>query len=63
MVGQGQEHSVLPIQASACSNLQNQDGGWLAKSGNAQFCQFEHLRARICRTEVGGGQPRVGKVL
>src|SRR6266568_2847813 len=22
----------------------------------AQFCQFEHLHAQICRTEVGGGQ-------
>jgi len=34
-------------------------GGWSAKGRNTQFCQFKHLRARICRTEVVGGRPRV----
>jgi len=40
-----QGESVLPIQALACLNLQNQEW-WV--DGETWFCQFKHLRARIC---------------
>ena len=51
LVGQRMGHSVLPIRALARSNLQDR-GWWMCR--RTRFCQFEHLRARICRTKSGG---------
>ena len=51
LVGQRRGHPVLPIRALARSNLQ--DRGWWMRRGT-WFCQFEHLRAQICRTEGSG---------
>jgi len=45
-----QGDSVLPIRALAHLNLQNRG----EMGGEARFCQFEHLRTRICRTEGSG---------
>jgi len=52
-----QGDSVLPIRALARSNLQNQEW-WV--DGETQFCQFEHLCARICRTAGSRWVGRLG---
>ena len=53
----GRGGSVLPIRALARSNLQDR-GGWMPRG--TRFCQFKHLRARICRTKSGGWTGRLG---